>query len=188
MIKLIVGLGNPGNEYADTRHNTGFWFLDSLARKLGLNFNLESKYFGYVARGKVAGNDLWLLKPQTYMNLSGKSVHVLANFFKITPEEVLVVHDELDFKAGVVKIKQGGGNGGHNGLKDIDRVIGKNYWRLRVGIGHPGDATKVAGFVLNHPTIDEKIEIERSLDKALMVSDALISGDFANAQKILHTK
>lgn len=188
MIKLIVGLGNPGNEYFDTRHNAGFWFVDALAKKLGANFSLEGKYFGYVARLKVDGEDVWLLKPQTYMNLSGKSVQALAGFFKIKPEEVLVVHDELDFKPGITKLKQGGGNGGHNGLKDIDRVIGKNYWRLRIGIGHPGDAAKVAGFVLNHPTTDELIEIERNIDKALTVSSLLLKGDFANAQKVLHTK
>jgi PTH1 family peptidyl-tRNA hydrolase len=122
------------------------------------------------------------------MNLSGKSVHTLANFYKIQPEEILVVHDELDFKPGTTKLKQGGGNGGHNGLKDIDRVIGKNYWRVRIGIGHPGDASKVAGYVLNNPILDDKIEIERNIDKVLSVSDALLSGDFTNAQKILHTK
>lgn len=188
MIKLIVGLGNPGQEYQDTRHNAGFWFVDALARKLNLSFVLEGKYFAYVARGKINGIDLWLLKPQTYMNLSGKSVQTLATFFKIKPEEILVVHDELDFKPGTTKLKQGGGNGGHNGLKDIDRVIGKNYWRLRIGIGHPGDASKVAGFVLNRPMMDEQIEIERNIDKALTVSEQLIAGDFASAQKILHTK
>ncbi|MDD3267035.1 MAG: aminoacyl-tRNA hydrolase [Burkholderiales bacterium] len=188
MIKLIVGLGNPGREYEDTRHNAGFWFVEEFTRKLGANFSLESKYFGYVAKAKFAGSDIWLLKPQTYMNLSGKSVQSLASFYKITPEEILVVHDELDFKPGTTKMKQGGGNGGHNGLKDIDRVIGKNYWRLRIGIGHPGDAAKVAGFVLNRPTIDERVEIDRNIDKALSVSDMLLSGDFANAQKSLHTK
>lgn len=188
MIKLIVGLGNPGNEYADTRHNAGFWLVDELARKLQASFTLEGKYFAYVARTKVNGDDLWLLKPQTYMNLSGKSVQALANFFKIKPEEIIVAHDELDFKPGTIKLKQGGGNGGHNGLKDIDRVIGKNYWRLRVGIGHPGDAAKVAGFVLNRPTVDERVEIDRTIDKALTVRTELINGDFANAQKILHTK
>lgn len=188
MIRLIVGLGNPGHEYADTRHNAGFWYLDALARKYSGSFALEGKYFGYVTRVKVDGDDVWLLKPQTFMNLSGKSVQALATFFKIKPEEVLVVHDELDFKPGTTKLKQGGGNGGHNGLKDIDRVIGKNYWRLRIGIGHPGDAAKVAGFVLNRPTIDERIEIDRNIDKALTISDLLIAGDFAPAQKNLHTK
>lgn len=188
MIKLIIGLGNPGREYEDTRHNAGFWFVDELSRKLGANFNLESKYFGFVAKTKIAGNDIWLLKPQTYMNLSGKSVQSLASFYKILPEEILVAHDELDFKPGTTKLKQGGGNGGHNGLKDIDRVIGKNYWRLRIGIGHPGDAAKVASFVLNRPTVDERVEIDRNIDKALLISTELLSGDFANAQKTLHTK
>lgn len=188
MIRLIVGLGNPGREYADTRHNAGFWCVDAWARKLGIGFSLESKYFAELARTKIGQQDLFLLKPQTYMNLSGKSVQALASFYKIQPEEILVVHDELDFKPGTTKIKQGGGNGGHNGLKDIDRVIGKNYWRIRIGIGHPGDASKVAGYVLNNPTLDDKIEIERNIDKVLSVSEALISGDFANAQKILHTK
>jgi len=188
MIKLIVGLGNPGREYADTRHNAGFWCVEAWARKLGATFSLESKYFAELAKIKIGQQDLFLLKPQTYMNLSGKSVHTLANFYKIQPEEILVVHDELDFKPGTTKLKQGGGNGGHNGLKDIDRVIGKNYWRVRIGIGHPGDASKVAGYVLNNPALDDKIEIERNIDKVLSVGEALISGDFANAQKILHTK
>ena len=188
MIKLIVGLGNPGRDYSATRHNAGFWLVDLLARKFGINLNLEGKYFAEVAKVKVSGNDLWLLKPQTYMNLSGKSVQTLANFYKIQPEEILVIHDELDFTPGTTKLKQGGGNGGHNGLKDIDRVIGKNYWRVRIGIGHPGDASKVAGYVLSKPSLDDLIEIERNLDKVLSVSEELIAGNFASAQKILHTK
>jgi len=187
MIKLIVGLGNPGREYENTRHNAGFWFVDFLAKKLNCNFTLEGKFFGEVAKVKFNGNDLFLLKPQTYMNLSGKSIQALASFYKILPEEVLLVHDELDFKPGVSKLKQGGGNGGHNGLKDTDRVIGKNYWRLRIGIGHPGDSNKVAGYVLNNPTVDERIEIDRVLDKALGISNELIGGNFSIAQKILHT-
>ena len=188
MIKLIVGLGNPGREYVATRHNAGFWLVDELARKLGANFNLEGKYFAEAAKTKVSGTDVWLLKPQTYMNLSGKSVLALANFYKIQPEEILVVHDELDFTPGTTKIKQAGGNGGHNGLKDIDRVIGKNYWRIRIGIGHPGDASKVASYVLSKPSQDDLIEIERNIDKVLSISNELITGDFASAQKILHTK
>lgn len=188
MIKLIVGLGNPGDEYVQTRHNVGFWFLDHLAQKLGTKFVLEGKFFGFLTKVKFPDADLFLLKPQTYMNLSGKSVQAVANFYKIKPEEILVVHDELDFNPGIIKLKQGGGNGGHNGLKDIDRVIGKNYWRLRVGIGHPGAATKVVGYVLNRPSTNELIEIENSIDKALAVRDLFLSGDFANAQKKLHTK
>ncbi len=187
-VKLIVGLGNPGREYEDTRHNAGFWFVDALARKLKINFTIESKYFGEVAKTKLNDEDLFLLKPQTYMNLSGKSVQALASFFKIAPGQILVVHDELDFKPGIAKLKQGGGNGGHNGLKDIDRVIGKDYWRLRIGIGHPGDSSKVAGYVLNKPMLDESISIHNSIDKSLLVSQLLIDGDFAAAQKILHSK
>lgn len=187
MIRLIVGLGNPGREYADTRHNAGFWYLDLLAKELSASFVMEGKFFGEVARLKIDGGDLYLLKPQTYMNLSGKAVQALASFYKIAPEEILVVHDELDFKPGIIKLKQGGGNGGHNGLKDIDRVIGKNYWRLRAGIGHPGDSNRVAGYVLNNPPVDERIEIERVLARALAVSEDLILARFSIAQKILHT-
>lgn len=187
MIKLVVGLGNPGREYEDTRHNAGFWYVDLLAKKLGMSFTLEGKYFGELARVKLDGNDLFLLKPQTYMNLSGKSVQALSSFFKIIPEEILVVHDELDFKPGIIKIKHAGGNGGHNGLKDIDRVIGKNYWRLRVGIGHPGDSNKVAGYVLNSPVLDDRIEIDRAIDKALSVTKSILASDFTAAQRVLHT-
>lgn len=188
MINLIVGLGNPGRGYENTRHNAGFWFVDNLAKKLGLSFTLEGKYFAELTKTKINGEDLFLLKPQTYMNLSGKSVQAVANFYKILPASILVAHDELDFKPGTSKLKCGGGNGGHNGLKDIDRVIGRDYWRLRLGIGHPGDSNKVASYVLNNPLLEEKIEIERNIDKALNISDLLIKADFANAQKILHSK
>lgn len=188
MIRLIVGLGNPGHEYAETRHNAGFWLIDLLARKNSLNLTAEGKYFGEVTRWRCGGQDVFLLKPQTFMNLSGKAVSALANFYKIKPEEILVVHDELDFKPGMAKLKQGGGNGGHNGLKDIERVIGKNYWRLRLGIGHPGDAAKVVGYVLNKPLLDERIAIDLSIDKSLKIMSLLVAGDFAGAQKILHTK
>ena len=188
MIRLIVGLGNPGREYRDTRHNAGFWLVDELAKQAACNFTMEGKYFAEVAKFRYADADVFLLKPQTFMNLSGKAVQALANFYKILPEEILVAHDELDFNPGIAKLKQGGGNGGHNGLKDIDRVIGKNYWRLRIGIGHPGDASKVVGYVLNKPLLDERIEIDRNIDKALSVYRDLLAGDFATAQKILHTK
>ncbi|MEN9945812.1 MAG: hypothetical protein RLZZ293_198 [Pseudomonadota bacterium] len=188
MIKLIVGLGNPGKEYSETRHNAGFWFVDSLVNKLGGSFVSEAKYFASLAKLKVANRELFILKPQTYMNLSGKSVQALANFYKILPEEILVAHDELDLPTSAIKLKFAGGNGGHNGLKDIDRVIGKNYWRLRIGIGHPGDASKVASYVLNNPKLDDRIDILANLDRVLAISDYIINADFANAQKILHTK
>ena len=186
-IKLIVGLGNPGAEYFDTRHNAGFWFVDNIAFKYKVNFATESKFFGVVARFKNNGEDVFLLKPQTFMNLSGKSVVALALFYKILPGQILVAHDELDFDTGVIKLKQGGGNGGHNGLKDIDRVISKDYWRLRIGIGHPGDKNKVVNYVLKSPTINERIDIEQSLDKVNPILELLLDGDFARALKNLHT-
>jgi PTH1 family peptidyl-tRNA hydrolase len=187
-IKLIVGLGNPGADYHDTRHNAGFWFVDCIADKYKLSFTSESKYFGMMAKFKHAGKDVFLLKPQTYMNLSGKSVVSLALFYKILPHEILVVHDELDFDPGIIKLKHAGGNGGHNGLKDTDRVISKDYWRLRIGIGHPGDRDKVASYVLKSPNLDDRISIMHSLDKGISILDLLLGGDFANAMKQLHTK
>lgn len=186
-IKLIVGLGNPGAEYDDTRHNAGFWFVDNLAHKYKVKFTPESKFFGMVARFKHNGEDVFLLKPQTFMNLSGKSVVALALFYKILPSQILVAHDELDFEPGVVKLKQGGGHGGHNGLKDVDRVIGKDYWRLRVGIGHPGDKNKVVGYVLKSPSQDVRIDIENSLDKASSILELLLNGEYEKALKNLHT-
>ena len=186
-IKIIVGLGNPGFEYADTRHNAGFWFVDSVATKHKINFVTESKFFGVTARFKQNGEDVFLLKPQTFMNLSGKAVVALALFYKILPQQILVVHDELDFDAGIIKLKQGGGNGGHNGLKDIDRVISKDYWRLRIGIGHPGDKNKVVNYVLKSPSMNERIDIERAVDKAGTILDLLLAGDFPKAMKQLHT-
>lgn len=187
MLKLIVGLGNPGRDYQETRHNAGFWFMDGLAQKLKVSFANEGRYFAELSRVKIDDKELYLLKPLTYMNLAGKSVQALAGFYKIEPAQILVVHDELDFKPGTIKLKQGGGNGGHNGLKDIERVIGRNYWRLRIGIGHPGDSNKAAGYVLNKPLLNEQIEIMRSIDRALAISELLIQADFAAAQKILHT-
>ena len=152
MIKLFVGLGNPGTEYEATRHNAGFWWVDGLARDLGLHLSHDRAYHGLVARGSVKGQNVWLLEPQTYMNLSGKSVAALARFFKIAPEEIVVVHDELDVPPGQAKLKFGGGHGGHNGLRDIHAQLGTaDYWRLRIGIGHPGDKNEVADYVLRKP-------------------------------------
>ena len=148
MIKLIAGLGNPGPEYEHTRHNAGFWWVDEAARLLKVSLQMERSHFGLVARTSVGGQSVWLVEPQTFMNLSGKSVGSLARFFKIAPEEVLVVHDELDLPPGGIRLKQGGGNGGHNGLKDIIARMGNNnnFFRLRLGIGHPGAKELVAGF------------------------------------------
>lgn len=145
-IKLIVGLANPGAEYAQTRHNAGAWFVDALAERNGQSLKEESKFYGYTARLNLAGNDVRLLVPTTFMNLSGKAVAALATFYRIQPDEILVAHDELDLPPGVAKLKLGGGNGGHNGLKDIQSKLGNNpnFYRLRIGIGHPGDKTRLS--------------------------------------------
>ena len=159
-IRLIVGLGNPGAEYSDTRHNAGFWFLDALANREKVFFHEEKKFLGEVARVRLAGQDIWLLKPLTYMNRSGQSVVSLALYYKILPEEILVVHDELDLMPGCMKLKKGGGNAGHNGLKDItEKLSTPNFWRLRLGTGHPrtlGLAQPVADFVLHAPSDEHK--------------------------------
>ena len=186
-IRLIVGLGNPGKEYVDTRHNAGFWFVDNVAEKYKATLSNEGKFLGVAGKFRHKEHDIHLLKPQTFMNLSGKSVLALANFYKILPSEILVAHDELDFIPGIVKLKHGGGNGGHNGLKDIDRVMGKDYWRLRLGIGHPGDKNKVADYVLKKPSLGDVIDITRQIDKAVKALEPLLSGEVNLAMKQLHT-
>ncbi|HHF6634732.1 TPA: aminoacyl-tRNA hydrolase [Haemophilus influenzae] len=167
-IKLIVGLGNPGEKYADTRHNAGEWLIERLARRFNVSLNPESKFFGKTARTLVNGKEVRLLVPTTFMNLSGKAVGALASFYRIKPEEILVIHDELDLPAGVAKLKQGGGHGGHNGLKDIVAQLGNNnnFYRLRIGIGHPGHRDLVAGYVLNKPSPADRDALEKVLDEA----------------------
>ena len=175
-IKLIVGLANPGAEYAQTRHNAGAWFVDALAERNGQSLKEESKFHGYTARLNLAGNDVRLLVPTTFMNLSGKAVAALATFYRIQPDEILVAHDELDLPPGVAKLKLGGGNGGHNGLKDIQSKLGNNpnFYRLRIGIGHPGDKSKVVGFVLGKPLASEQPLIDDSIDEALGCTEVLL--------------
>ena len=167
-IKLIVGLGNPGEKYADTRHNAGEWLIERLARRFNVSLNPESKFFGKTARTLVNGKEVRLLVPTTFMNLSGKAVGALASFYRIKPEEILVIHDELDLPAGTAKLKQGGGHGGHNGLKDIVAQLGNNnnFYRLRIGIGHPGHRDLVAGYVLNKPSPADRNALEKVLDEA----------------------
>lgn len=187
MIRLFVGLGNPGTEYEATRHNVGFWYIDQLAQKLGAHLVMDRAYHGHVARVQVKGESVWLLQPQTFMNLSGKSVASLARFFKIQPDQIMVAHDELDVLPGQVKVKRGGGHAGHNGLRDIHAQLGSpDYWRLRFGIGHPGDRADVAGYVLRKPPQSERELIEQSIDKALSATDALLSGDMAKATAAIH--
>lgn len=188
-IKLIVGLGNPGKEYEHTRHNAGFWLLDELAWQWKANFKDEKKFFGEVARVSQADGDVWLLKPMTFMNRSGQAVSALAQFYKIKPEEILVVHDELDIECGRIKFKLGGGNGGHNGLKDIQARLGTpNFYRLRLGIDHPGDRNLVVGYVLNKPSAEQRQLIEEAVHKAVKGIPMLTAGEFEDAQRFLHSR
>ena len=188
MIKLFVGLGNPGPDYEATRHNAGFWWTDALARELKLSLAPERGFWGLVARASVQGQALWLLQPQTFMNLSGKSVAALARFYKITPPEIVVVHDELDLSPGQVKLKRGGGHAGHNGLRDTHAQLGSSdYWRLRIGIGHPGDRTDVANWVLKKPPTDQRTLIEDSIAHSLKAWPLLHSGDMDKATLQIHT-
>ena len=186
-IELIVGLGNPGREYTDTRHNAGFWFVDAVARQYGGSFKLEKKFQGEVARSVIDGRDIWLLKPDTYMNLSGQAVLALMQFYKIELANVLVVHDDLDLPAGVARLKQGGGHGGHNGLRDItSRCGGNGFQRLRLGIGHPGDKSRVTGHVLSKVSSDDQRAIEDAMAAAMDVLPWVIAGDFQKAMNKLH--
>ncbi|MBI4743067.1 MAG: aminoacyl-tRNA hydrolase [Betaproteobacteria bacterium] len=183
--RLIVGLGNPGAEYEDNRHNLGFWFIDRLARELKAVLAPQSKFFGRIGRC----DELWLLQPTTFMNRSGQAVAALAHFYKIVAEEILVVHDELDLSPGGIRLKQGGGNGGHNGLKDIQAQLSTpNFWRLRLGIGHPGERAEVINYVLKAPRREEQESIDRALDRCLLAAPKLIAGDYAGAQRQLHVK
>ena len=188
MIKLFVGLGNPGPEYAATRHNAGFWWIDQVARQLGVRLVPERAFHGLVARASVQGASVWLLQPQTFMNLSGKSVAALARFYKVAPQEILVAQNELDLPAGEAKLKQGGGHAGHNGLRDIHAQLGSSdYWRLRLGIGHPGNRQEVVGWVLKKPPLDEQIGIEQAIDRAARAFALLAAGDMTAATQAIHT-
>ena len=187
-IRLVVGLGNPGPEYERTRHNAGFWLVDELAWQHKAPLRGEGKYFGEVSRATLAAGDLWLLKPMTYMNLSGQAVGALARFYKIAPEEILVVHDELDLPPGEAKLKKGGGHAGHNGLRDIHAQLGSSdYWRLRIGIGHPGNKNEVANWVLKKPSPDDRIAIAQALDRSLKALPQLIAGEMDKATALIHT-
>jgi PTH1 family peptidyl-tRNA hydrolase len=188
-IRLIVGLGNPGTEYDQTRHNAGFLFLDEVARQYGGNFRTEKKYAGEYCKVIIQGQEVHLLKPMTFMNRSGQAVAPLANFFKIPPEQILVAHDELDIPPGTAKFKKGGGHGGHNGLKDIIRSLAnsKDFHRLRLGIGHPGDAKLVANFVLKRAPKAEMQSLIATIGEAERVLTDYISGDHAKAMNRLHS-
>ena len=188
MIRMLVGLGNPGHEYEATRHNAGFWWLEAAARKLKATLQPERGYHGLTARVNVQGSPVWLLEPQTYMNGSGKSVAALARFFKIAPQEILVAHDELDLPPGELKLKQGGGHAGHNGLRDIHAQLGAtDYWRLRIGIGHPGVRSEVVNYVLGKPMAEHREAIEASIARSMDALDLLLAGEITQATTRLHT-
>jgi PTH1 family peptidyl-tRNA hydrolase len=188
-LRLIVGLGNPGPEHARTRHNAGFRFIDALADEAGGRFGLESKLFGETTRVEFAGRSLWLLKPATFMNLSGKSIAAALRYWKIEPEEMLVAHDELDLAPGIARLKFDGGHGGQNGLRDTMRLLGHGkFHRLRIGIGHPGHKDKVTPWVLGRPSVADDALIGRAVDDALAVLPLAVHGDFNEAMKRLHTQ
>jgi peptidyl-tRNA hydrolase, PTH1 family len=188
MIRLFVGLGNPGPEYQGTRHNAGFWWLDAMAAKLGARLDFDRNWHGLAARVNIAGAlPVWLLQPMTYMNLSGKAVAPLARFYKIEPQQVLAIHDELDLQPGQVKLKLGGSAAGHNGLKDIHAQLGTlDFWRLRLGIGHPGVKAEVPDYVLRKPSPEHREAIHQAIDKSLVAADAMIAGDMVRAMAVVH--
>lgn len=189
MIRLMVGLGNPGTEYEHTRHNAGFWFIDEVARRLNTTLVPVRSYNGLLARVNLPGGPLWLLEPMTFMNLSGKSVAPLARFFKIEPEQILVAHDELDLLPGQVKMKLAGSHAGHNGLKDIQAQLGSpNFWRLRLGIGHPGVKAEVVNHVLRKPPLAEREAIDQCIAQAIGALDLLIAGDMDRALLKIHAR
>ncbi len=187
-ISLIVGLGNPGPEYASTRHNVGFWLADAVAARFGQVFKVEGRFHGELCRLSVRGADLRLLKPSTYMNHSGRSVAAVARYFEIPPERILVAHDELDLPVGSVRLKQGGGHAGHNGLRDTINLLGtRDFWRLRIGIDHPGDRSLVTGYVLGRPSREDALRIEDALRDAEDTLDDLLVGRFQAVMNRLHS-
>ena len=187
-LRLIVGLGNPGADYVDTRHNAGFWLIDEIAADQGLSFRFEKRFNADECKFKAHGRDVFLQKPQTFMNRSGQSVAALARYYKIAPEEILVIHDELDLPPGVNRIKQSGGHGGHNGLRDIINHLGnRDFFRIRVGIGHPGDAKQVVNYVLHKPSVADMNAIEVANRDTLSVMSQLLEGRIDKAMQALHT-
>ena len=187
-IRLIVGLGNPGADYVDTRHNAGFWLIDLFASELGLSFKFEKRYNADSCKLKAEGKDVYLLKPQTFMNRSGQAVTALARYYKIAPEQILVIHDELDLPPGTNRIKQAGGHGGHNGLRDIVNHLGsREFFRIRVGIGHPGDSSQVINYVLHKPSVADLNAIEAANRDTLAVMPLIIEGRIDKAMQALHT-
>ncbi|WP_263322127.1 aminoacyl-tRNA hydrolase [Endozoicomonas sp. Mp262] len=188
-IQLIVGLGNPGAKYEDTRHNAGFWFVEQLARAHGENLQPEKKFFGLSARITIGGQDVRLLNPTTFMNNSGQAVGAISTFFKIPPQSILVAHDELDLPAGIGRLKQGGGHGGHNGLRDIIASLGncKDFQRLRIGIGHPGNSKEVINYVLQKPSVADRQRMDAVIGEAVRITPEALNGSWQKAVQELHT-
>ena len=187
-IRLIVGLGNPGSQYDKTRHNAGFWFVDELARRYSGRLATEKRFSGEACKLQVGSRTVWLLKPMTFMNRSGLAVSQLANFYQIPVEQILVAHDELDIPAGDVRLKQAGGHGGHNGLRDIHAHMTANYWRLRLGIGHPGDRNQVVDYVLSRPSVADEAVVLRAIDTAAAQIELILSGEMQQAMQKLHSR
>lgn len=187
---LIAGLGNPGSQYEQTRHNVGFWWLDQLAHDLSTTFAVDNKYHGQLAQATLGQHKLYLLKPLTFMNRSGQAVSSLANFYKIPTEQILVIHDELDLPVGSAKLKRGGGHGGHNGLRDIIACNGndKSFLRCRLGIDHPGHSSMVSSYVLSKPSLSDRQQIELAIDNALRVLPDILDGDLDKAMQWLHSQ
>ena len=188
-LKAIVGLGNPGPKYTETRHNAGFWFIEEVARQYGANFRQEKKFHGEVARVSIEDKDIWLLKPDTFMNRSGLAVQSLLSFYRITADQLLVAHDEIDLPPETIKLKTGGGHGGHNGLRDIISQLGtKDFHRLRIGVGHPGSKDQVVDYVLRNASRDDRIDIDNNIDAAVSIMPELAKGEMERAMHKLHSK
>jgi PTH1 family peptidyl-tRNA hydrolase len=186
-VKLIVGLGNPGAEYQRTRHNAGFWYVDALARAAGASWRREREHQCELARARVGAAEVWLMKPTTFMNRSGAAVQALAAFYRIAPGEMLVVHDEIDLPPGTARLKFAGGHGGHNGVRDVIACLGADFWRIRIGVGHPGEKEQVIGAVLSRAGADEQSLIDTALQRALDVAPLVVAGETQKAMLQLHT-
>ena len=187
-VTIIAGLGNPEEKYERTLHNAGFWFVDALARKYGGNFRYEKKFDADICRINLHGDDVWLVKPQSYMNLSGKPVRGMLDYYRLRATELLVAHDEIDLPPGTVRLKKGGGHGGHNGLRDVIQHCGRDFVRLRIGVGHPGEKSKVTNYVLKHGSADVENAILDTVDAAVRVMPTLLDDGLNAAMKELHTK
>ena len=187
-IRIIAGLGNPEEKYERTLHNAGFWFVDELARKYGGSFRYEKKFDADYCRVNLHGEDVWLVKPQSYMNCSGQPIRGMMDYYRLRTNQLLVAHDEIDLPPGTVRLKEGGGHGGHNGLRDIIKHCGNEFLRLRLGVGHPGEKHKVTNYVLKRGSADTEAAVERNIDDAVAVMPELVDGNFGAAMKKLHTK